>query len=72
MDTTCDYFTATPEAQAQMITDSKARLARTHRGPDNWAADMALSNRRAFAALAAMRNGTPRPSWGRRNAGAAK
>ena len=66
MDATRDYFNAT---QAQMVDDSKARTARTHRGPDNWAADMALSNRRAFAALAAMRNGTPRPTWGRRNAG---
>lgn len=67
--TTTDYFNATPAAREQMIAD--ARTARTHRGPDNWAADMALSNRRAFAALAAMRNGTPRPTWGRHNAGRA-
>lgn len=60
-----------PSENIATTAPEKARTARTHRGPDNWAADMALSNRRAFAALAAMRNGTPRPTWGRRNAGRA-
>lgn len=61
-----EFFTLSPVEQA---ATTRPLGYRTHRGPDNWAADMALSNRRALAALAAMRNGTPRPTWGRRNAG---
>lgn len=44
----------------------------THCGPTDWDADIAQSTRRAFASLAAMKHGQPRPTWGRHNAGANK
>lgn len=64
MHTTDDYYAASPA--------DRSRMLHSHRGPDNWPADIATSNRRALAALAAMKHNRPRPTWGRHNAGANK
>lgn len=59
--TTDDYYNAAPADRNAL----KRELGEaTHRGPDNWAHDIAASNERAFQALAAMKANQPRPTYG--------
>lgn len=63
--TTCDFFHLTP---AEQVDYARRQQWRTHRGPSDWGHDIAQSNERALQVITALRNGTPRPVFGRRNA----
>lgn len=61
MDTLADYVNATPAQRAEF---GQERGWRIHCAPDNWKADTDKSNARAIVALAAQKEGLPRPIWG--------